>query len=240
MTRRRRQTRPGDRQLTLGLPTQTAMGRADFLEAPSNALALAAIEDPAGLPAGKLVLSGPKGAGKTHLAHIWAARANAQRVTPKVLVSDLPALLRHAQGAAVVIDDADLLAQTAGEEALFHLHNHLQTHGGSLLLTAASPVRDWGLALPDLASRLSAAAHVPLCAPDDALLSAVLVKLFNDRQIRVQPALIDYLLARMERSLAQAGALVARLDARAMALGRPVTRQLAQEILSEGLDKREP
>lgn len=240
MTTRRRPPRTGDRQLTLVLPTQTAMARADFLEAPSNALALAAIEDLAGLPAGKLVLSGPKGAGKTHLAHIWAARAKAQWVTPKALAGDLPALLHRAPGAAVAIDDADRLARTAGEEALFHLHNHLQASGGSLLLTAASPVRDWGLALPDLTSRLSAAAHVTLSAPDDALLAAVLVKLFNDRQIRVQPALIDYLLARMERSLAQANALVARLDARSMVLGRPVSRQLAHEILSEGLDNPDP
>lgn len=240
MTTRRRPLRPGDKQLALVLPTQTAMARADFLEAPSNALALAAIEDPAGLPAGKLVLVGPEGSGKTHLTRIWAARTKALRVMPQALASDLPALLRHAQGAAVAIDDADRLVRTAGEEALFHLHNHLQATSGSLLLSAASPVRDWGLALPDLASRLSAAAHVTLSAPDDALLAAVLVKLFNDRQIRVQPALIDYLLARMERSLAQAGALVARLDARAMALGRPVTRQLAHEILSEGLDNPEP
>ncbi len=215
------------------------MGRGDFLEAASNALALAAIEDPAGLPAGKLVLHGPAGAGKTHLAHIWAGRTRARWLRPQALATDLPGLMHALAGTAVVIDDAHRLAGTPGEEALFHLHNHLQASCGALLLTARGPVRDWGLMLPDLASRLQAAAHVALSAPDDALLAAVLVKLFNDRQIRVQPALIDYLLARMERSLAQAGALVARLDARALALGRPVNRQLAQEMLAEDLDKHD-
>lgn len=219
-------------QLPLGLPTRTATGRDDFLEAPSNALALAAIENPAGLPSGKLVLTGPPGAGKTHLAHIWAARSRAALLSPGDLPGALPALL-CVDPSAVVIDDADTIARTPGEEALFHLHNHLQAHGQSLLLTACVPVRDWGLALPDLASRLNAATHVALSPPDDALLAAVLVKLFNDRQIRIQPPLIDYLLPRMERSLAQARALVARLDRRALALGRPVTRALAQEILAE-------
>ena len=103
-------------------------------------------------------------------------------------------------------------------------------------MTARHPVRDWGVALPELVSRLTAAAHVALAEPDEALLGAVLVKLFNDRQLRVQPALITYLLGHMERSLAAAGAMVARLDARALETGRPITRVLAQHVLAEDHD----
>jgi chromosomal replication initiation ATPase DnaA len=230
-------TRPVGTQLPLGLPGLTAMRRDDFLEAPSNALALAAIEDPKGLPQGKLVLTGPAGAGKTHLAQIWAAATGGERLEPEALAEALATRLPEMAGSAVVIDDADRVAGTAAEEALFHLHNHLQTTGGALLLTAHGPARDWGLRLPDLLSRLVATTHVALEPPDDALLAAVLVKLFGDRQIRVSPQLIDFLLARMDRSLAQARALVAELDARALARKRPVSRQLAAEILAEGIDK---
>ncbi len=224
-------------QLALGLPGLTALTRADFLEAPSNALALAAIEDPAGLPQGKMVLTGPPGAGKTHLAQIWAVANRARALQPGTLAEALHSLLPDLAGAAVVIDDAERIAGTTDEEALFHLHNHLQATRGALLLTAYGPARDWGLRLPDLLSRLAAATHVALEPPDDALLAAVLVKLFNDRQIRVSPQLIDFLLARIERSLAQARAVVAALDTRALALKRPVSRQLAAEILAEGIDK---
>ena len=224
-------------QLPLGLPGRAAMSRADFLRAPSNALALAAIGDPAGPPQGKLVLTGPEGAGKTHLAQIWARARGAVWIDPRDLVAELPAQLAARAGAAVVIDDADHVAGTEAEEALFHLHNHLQSSGGALLLTARSPVRDWGVRLPDLQSRLAATTHVALQPPDDTLLAAVLVKLFNDRQIRISPQLVDYLLARIERSLAQAQRVVAALDARALAQKRPVSRQLAAEILSQGIDK---
>lgn len=236
MTRRRPPT--ASEQLALGLPVQAAMGRADFLEAPSNALALAAIEDPGGLPRGRLVLHGPKGAGKTHLARIWAGANAARWIAPQALADDLPALLRLPGAPVMVIDDADSLTDSRGQEALFHLLNHQQATGGRLLLTGTGPARDWGLGLPDLISRLTATAHVALAEPDDALLAAVLVKLFNDRQIRVNPALIDYLLPRMERSLAAAGAMVALLDARALALRRSVNRQLAQDILAGDLDNR--
>jgi len=218
-------------QFTFDLPGHPAMGRADFLEAPSNALALAAIEAPAGLPAGIMVLSGPQGSGKTHLAHVWAQQSAAHWLDARLLPEALPHIMASPVR-AFVIDDAAGVTGPPGEEALFHLINHLRG-SGQLLLTARQPVRDWPLSLPDLISRLSAAAHVALSEPDEALLGAVLVKLFNDRQLRVQPALIAYLLGRMERSLAVAGDLVARLDAEALKLRRPVTRALAQELFAQ-------
>ena len=223
--------RPAE-QLSLALPAEAAMGREDFLEAPSNALALAALEDSRGLPAGLAVLTGPEGSGKTHLARVWAARHGARWQAPGALAADLPALLAPGAPLAVVLDDAHRLAGTPGEEALFHLVNHLRGRG-EMLLTAPVPVRDWGLRLPDLVSRLSAAAHPALAEPDEALLAAVLVKLFADRQLRVEPALIDYLLGRMERSLGAARALVARLDARGLQLQRRIGRDLAREALAE-------
>lgn len=219
-------------QQTFDLAGEPAMGRGDFLSTPSNALALAAVENPAGLPAGLLVLTGPEGSGKTHLGQVWAARTGARQLESHALPAALPALLAPDAPHALLIDDAERIAETPAEEALFHLVNHLRGKG-QILLTARRPVRDWGLVLPDLVSRLTAAAHVALAEPDEALLAAVLVKLFNDRQLRVQPALIDFLLGRMERSLAEAGVLVADLDARALRLGRPVTRALAQEMLAE-------
>ena len=113
----------------------------------------------------------------------------------------------------------------------FHLHVLLARTGGVLLLTAAAPPRDWGLTLPDLMSRMQAAPVTRIEPPDDALLSAVLVKLFADRQLAVAPNLIPYLVARMPRSVGAARELVAALDAAALAEGRPVTRSLAAGLL---------
>lgn len=216
------------RQLAFNLAHAEQYGRAGFFVSPANAAALAVVEDwQRGWPGGKLVLAGPAGAGKTHLAHIWAEAAEARLIAAR----DLPGSDLRALGPRVVVEDADSVAGIpAAEEALFHLHN-LILPVGRLLLTAAAPPRDWGLALPDLLSRMQAAALARLDAPDDALLSAVLVKLFADRQVTVPPNLIPYLVQRMERSIAAARSLVARLDARALAEGRPVTRALAADLL---------
>ncbi|MFZ1468302.1 MAG: DnaA/Hda family protein [Paracoccaceae bacterium] len=217
------------RQLAFDLPAKDSLTRDEFFVSPANALALTALEGWQDWPGAKMVLVGPAGSGKTHLAHIWADLAGAILVTATDLAAaDLPDL---AQGGAVVVDDADTLAgQPEAEAALFHLHNLLAS-GGVLLVTASSPPRDWGLRLPDLLSRMQAAPVIRLEPPDDALLSAVLVKLFADRQIEVTANLISYLLVRMPRGIGAARALVAALDAHALAAGRPITRALAADIL---------
>jgi chromosomal replication initiation ATPase DnaA len=213
------------RQLAFDLPGREAMTRADFFVAPSNALALQAIEGWEGWPGRKMVLVGPEGSGKTHLAHVWATMAGGMILQASALAdADVAALA----GACVVVEDADRIG--GAEAALFHLHN-VVTGTGALLLTAQTPPRDWGLTLPDLISRVQAAPVARLEAPDDALLSAVLVKLFADRQIAVPPNLIPYLISRMPRSICAARMLVAELDARALAAGRPITRALAGDVL---------
>jgi chromosomal replication initiation ATPase DnaA len=222
-------------QVPLPLSLPQSYRRADFVIAPCNASALALVTQGA-LPAGKSLLTGGEGSGKTHLLHLWAQEQGAQVIRGALLAqADIPAL---AIAGRVAVDDADHVrgGDGAGETALFHLHNLLAECGGQLLMTARAPVRDWGLALPDLHSRLQAAAHVALGAPDDTLLAAVLTKHFADRQIRVPDTLIPFLLARMTRSLATAQRVATLLDTEAMARAKPITRALAAEVLQGQLE----
>jgi chromosomal replication initiation ATPase DnaA len=219
----------GARQLAFDLPARSTFARADFFVTPSTSAALAALDGWRDWPHGRLLLTGPAGAGKTHLAHIWAAEAGATLVCATDLGrADLPAL---AATRAVVVEDAETLPD-ADAALLFHLHNMLQGTG-HLLITAATPPRDWRVTLPDLASRMQAMPSARVAPPDDTLLSAVLVKLFADRQIAVSASLISYLAVRMDRSLHAARQLVAALDALALARGRPITRALAAEVLDK-------
>lgn len=218
-------------QLAFDLPVVDAFAREDFFTSAATSQALAAIDDWRNWPGGKMLLIGPEGAGKTHLAHIWAQMAGAVMIAGVHLAAgDVPGL---AGAGAVCVEDAEKIADDpAGQTALFHLHN-LLAPAGRLLITASAPPRDWGLMLPDLQSRLQAAPLTVLPAPDDALMSAVLVKLFADRQIAVPPNLIAYLVSRIERSIGTARRHVAELDAAALTMGRPITRAFAAEILDK-------
>jgi len=220
-------------QLAFDLPPRRSLGRGDFFVAPSNAVALAQIDGWRDWPQRKLVLVGPEGSGKTHLAHVWAAETGAEIVPAAELpLADVPAL---AATGAVAVENADRIAgYDAAEAALFHLHNLVLAEGGRLLITAASAPSRWSLRLPDLASRMQGSSTATLDPPGDDLLAAVLVKLFADRQVAVPAALIPWLVSQMDRSLAAARDLVARLDAESLASGKPVSKALAIALMAAG------
>ena len=217
------------RQLALALEHAPSFARDNFLEGPSNAAALALITRWPDWPSLNLLVVGPQGAGKTHLASIWAETVGARVVSARMLGEvSVPTAL--ATGALVV---EDLAPQQLDERALFHILNLARAERASILLTARTSPAAWRLDIPDLASRLREVPVVSLAPPDDALLRAVLVKLFADRQLAVDESLIAYVMTRIERSFGAAQAVVAALDSEALRQKRPVTRMLAAELLRE-------
>jgi chromosomal replication initiation ATPase DnaA len=218
---------PIPRQLALALDHTESFAREDFLSSPCNAAALALIDRWPDWASRTFALVGPEGAGKSHLAAIWAAEAGARFLAARSLAAArLPAAL--ATGALVV---EDIAPGQFDERALFHLLNLAREEAAFVLLTARTAPAGWTVAIADLASRLKAVPVVSLTAPDDALLRGVLVKLFADRQLAVDESLIGFLTKRIERSIAGARSVVAALDSEAMRQQRPLTRALAAEVL---------
>jgi chromosomal replication initiation ATPase DnaA len=217
------------RQLILDLPVRQALGREDFFVAPSNSNALNTLDSTAQWPLGKMVLCGDSGAGKTHLVHVWTIETGGDVVDAK----DLPNadIAQLAQG-HVAVEDADAIAgNEEAERALFHLHNLVLAQGNLLLLTAKSAPSRWGLTLPDLKSRMEGSAITRIEAPDDMLLTVVLLKHFADRQLHVAPEVVDYIIKRIPRSLEFTRDLCLLLDETGLAEQRAITRPFAAKVL---------
>lgn len=221
-------------QLRFDLPHHPAMGRDDFFASEANRVALSGIEDWGHWPLAKAILIGPEGAGKTHLAHVWARLSGAAIVAAEGVAAQTETLT---EATALVVEDADRIAgDPSAEEALFHVHNALGQRGSALLITAREPPALWGLGLPDLSSRMAQAMLLRMEAPDDALLSAVMLKLSADRGLAVRPATLAYAAARIDRSFAAAARFVDALDAAAIDGQRAPTRELARRVLQSSAE----
>jgi chromosomal replication initiation ATPase DnaA len=211
-------------QMAFDLAAPRPFLREDFIVSPGNAAAVRLIDQWPAWPATVAALVGHKGSGKTHLAEIWAQKSGALRLDAAA-IAPMPDDKAH----AVIDGFGDALDETG----LFHLINLLKGRGGHVLLTSEVPLAALPVTLPDLASRLGAATVAVIAPPDDALLSAMLAKLFADRQLAVDGDVIGFLAARIERSHASARDIVARLDAEALARRARITRPFAATILRE-------
>lgn len=215
------------RQFAFDLGHPQALGREDFLVTDGNREAVGWLDRWPDWPSFSLVLHGPPGCGKSHLVRVFAQSRNAAAVNAAGLGTDDPPRLLSGR-AVVAVEDCD---RGVDETALFHLHNLARESGVGLLLTGRLPPAQWPLSLPDLRSRILSGPAVAIAPPDDALMAAVLVKLFADRQLRVGQEVIAYLLTRLERSFDAARRVVAAIDGLALSARRPVSVPLVAEVL---------
>ncbi|MEL7428724.1 MAG: hypothetical protein AAFN43_01870 [Pseudomonadota bacterium] len=219
-------------QLPLDLSHQVSLHRDDLIESNANHTAIAMVDAWPDWPGSVTVLAGPVGSGKTHIASVWAGLAEAQTIVASQFGKD------HERWVAAASEGNNLLIEDMGEgfdteNGLFHLLNAIKTSGAFCLITSRSWPREWDIKLPDLRSRLMAAQLVELAEPDDILLQQVMVKLFADRQLNVEPSVVDYCVVRMERSLESAARLVEAIDKTALSSRRMISRNTASLALQE-------
>jgi chromosomal replication initiation ATPase DnaA len=221
-------------QLAFDLPYIEGLSVEDFHLSLFNQAAFRVVSAWPDWPDPVVVLVGPEGCGKSHLAAIWVQNTSATLLGLQDLtVENIPNIIASK---ALLIEDIDQLSEKLDENALFHLLNLVRQSGGHLMITARTRPDSWGVATLDLLSRLRLAPMVEIAPPDDALFRVLIAKLLHDRQLLVEPNVIEYLMLRIERSFASARNIVTALDRNSLEKSRPITRSFAAEVLSGMLD----
>lgn len=219
-------------QLPFALPHVMARGGEDFFVTAANRDAVGRLDAWPEWPHHALILVGASGSGKSHLANVWRTRTGARTVDEASLAENL--FLTEGGRAPFLIEDVDRMLRAGNEDrerAIFHLFNWVKENGGTLLMTARDPVAAWSPGLADLRSRLLATPVAQLGVPDDALLEAVMVKQFSDRQMKVPPEVVRFALSRLERSFAAVRDFVEAVDRASLSAKRAVTVPLVRGIL---------
>ena len=196
-------------QIALPLDWPAADDRDAFIVTSSNEAAVQRIEAFATWPVSTMILTGPRKSGRSLFGRIFANRSQAR-----------------------VIDDADSVA----EADIFHAWNDAQERRRPLLVIADMLPGEWRITLPDLRSRLAATPAVTFGDPDDTLAGLLIARLLQRRGIVTGPGLIDYLVARTDRTYVSIVTLVDVLDAASLSAKRALTIPLARAVLNHGVD----
>jgi chromosomal replication initiation ATPase DnaA len=215
-------------QLAFDLPLRSALGAEDFLVSASNEAAVAVIDRWPDWPDAAVFVSGPAGSGKSHLVNVWRTKSDGGVVAGADLGESSLAVFE--KSGALAVEDLD--RGIGDERVLFHILNTAVEKRLSLLLTGRLAPGEMKIDLPDLRSRLRALPYVQIAQPDEPLLRALLVKLFADRQLTVEPHVVSFLALRIERSMEAAARIVVEVDRLALASHRRVTRALAAEAFA--------
>ena len=219
-------------QLPLSLSHPTDFYSDDLVVTKSNKSAYELIERWPDWPMPVAVLVGPDGSGKTHFASVWADISKAQEIEPDQLDQ---AITFIEKGIPVLVEDMD--GVDLDEVVFFHLINSVKERRvinpkTTLLITARKGPSNWNVKLDDLASRLRSVTLATLEQPDDELLNAVAFKLFSDRQITVDPSVVEFLVSRSERSLFALGKTIDQIDRLALQRKSKITKALVSEALA--------
>lgn len=225
-------------QLTLNLSAEQSFEADEYIVLPANQRFVQQLidEQSPSQSSPLTILFGAEQSGKTHLAHVWQQHFGAQFLADeylKVAEIDIPDLAKIINDNAIIIDDID--RKSVCEKTIFHIINLAIQANQRLLFTSSKPLLLWDVTLPDLLSRLKAAKHIEITAPDDMLLETILIKSFAEKQLNVPENVIAYILPRIDRSIAAIVRLVGKIDEHALQEKKPITRSMVGKMYENDL-----
>ena len=218
------------KQLYFDMPDKTALGIEDYIITESNSFAFDLISRMIKGEINQGVISGPSFSGKTHLSKILIKNIGGneslyidrdyKKIIEKVGSSNL-----------IVIENIDKVLEDKSEEDLFHIINFTKENDKKLLMTSCKSISNIEFKLEDLKSRLNATLEAKIMQPDDELMKLVLIKIFNDKQLLINPNVIDFLRSRLERSYKSINDFIEKIDKFSLEKGKKITIALINDLI---------
>nr|WP_218939234.1 DnaA/Hda family protein [Wolbachia endosymbiont of Madathamugadia hiepei] len=167
-----------------------------------------------------LILFGPKSSGKTHLAYIWQSMNDAIFINVNNFVSEI----RYSN--AFILED---IQNVQDEAMLLHCYNYMKENNKRLLITSSTSPNKLNFKLKDLSSRILSTISVKIPSASEELLRIMLMKRFSDKQLKIDLKVINYILARVERSFYSISEIIEKIDDESM--GSNVTLPFISALL---------
>lgn len=223
------------KQYLLKFALNAYFGEEDFLVTSCNKLAYQTIKSWPYWPHFGLNIFGPKSSGKSHLAHIWINEVEKFISRPVQIPIIQAANINMKNINKIASENQYLVIENVNadinQEAFFHLYNFYFAPERFVLFTSLEPFAKLKIKLPDLKSRLNTIPSAEILMPDDEMLTALIAKQFNDRQIIISQEVLNYILKNSERSFEYITRLVDEIDNISWTYGRAVSIPIVKEAI---------
>ena len=178
-------------------------------------------------PLPQVVVVGPVGAGKSHMARALSLLRGGILLTAEESLD--PLYLVHSFP-IIIVDGYDCYKD---ESWLFHLYNLAQEHHRQVVYFGRTAPASHSFMVKDLASRLRSLPCLEIHEPDDDLFRKLFRKELLKRGMLCGDDILEYIYRRFDRSYTTIHYLVKVIDELTLSQQRPLTLPLLKEIIDE-------
>ena len=219
------------KQLYFDIPSKTSFDLENYIVSDSNSFAFDTIVKMLKDKIEIGVITGPAFSGKTHLSRILLNNMENNNVSyfdrdyegvrPNIETSKL-----------LILENIDKVMIDNAEEDLLHIINFVKENKKKLLMTSRKPIAEIKTQLEDLKSRLNSILEAKINQPDDELVRLILIKIFNDKQLKIKPDVINYLSKRIDRSYKSINNFVKKIDEFSLEKGKKISINLVSSFFN--------
>ena len=214
-------------QLIFKFPFKKKYYKQDFFISENNFSAFKLIESWPNWPGKWLNIYGTSGSGKTHLAKILEKKIN------KILIIDANkinnATIKNLNFFDCLI--IDNFNNNIDEKLFYSILNESKQLENFILINSTSSIKNNKFDLGDLQSRINSFVFIGIELPTDNLLKVIISKTLSDKQININPKLLDYIINNVDRSYEKMLKFLKDVDELSLSTGKSININLIKKVL---------
>jgi len=216
-------------QLIFKFPFSKKYYEQDFFVSSNNFSAYKLVESWPNWPGKWLNIFGSKGSGKTHLAKILEKKIyKIKLIEAKNIKNELIKDLNNLD--CLIIDNYD---NNINEKLLYSILNQSKQLENYILINSVFPIKSTNFNLEDLKSRIRSFLFIGIDLPTDDLLEVIITKTLSEKQVNINPKLLNFIINNVERSYEKMFKFLKDVDELSLSTGKSININLIKKVLNQ-------
>ena len=216
-------------QLVFKFPFKTKYYDNDFYVSSNNFSAYKLIENWPSWPGKWLNIFGVPGSGKTHLSKILEKKINKVAIIEEKKISEKILDDLHEIDCLII----ENFKNDINQKLLFSILKQSKQFDNHLLINSIIPINKLNYNLKDLKSRINSFIFIGIELPTDELLKVIISKSFSEKQISINPNIVEYIIKNVDRSYEKILKFLKDIDELSLSSGKSININLIKKLLNK-------